>query len=48
MKDLKGRDLKGIADFTKEEIEYTLEVAKLLKQELKIGKPEQVFLLKQQ
>ena len=39
MKDLKGRDLKGIADFTKEEIEYTLEVAKLLKQELKIGKP---------
>ena len=43
MKDLKGRDLKGIADFTKEEIEYTLEVAKLLKQELKIGKPHRLL-----
>ncbi len=43
MKDLKGRDLKGIADFTKEEIEYTLEAAKLLKQELKIGKPHRLL-----
>ena len=31
MKDLKGRDLKGIADFTAEEIERTLEVSRLLK-----------------
>ena len=31
MQDLKGRDLKGIADFTKEEIEFTLDVSRLLK-----------------
>jgi ornithine carbamoyltransferase len=43
MTDLKGRDLKGIADFTKEEIEFTLEVAKQLKQELKMGKPHRLL-----
>ncbi|MBN1837699.1 MAG: hypothetical protein JW820_17715 [Spirochaetales bacterium] len=43
MQDLKGRDLKGIADFTKEEIEFTLEVSKLLKQELKMGRPHRLL-----
>ena len=31
MSNLKGRDLKGVADFTAEEIELTLEVSRLLK-----------------
>jgi ornithine carbamoyltransferase len=43
MTDLKGRDLKGIADFTKEEIEFTLDVAKQLKQELKIGRAHRLL-----
>jgi ornithine carbamoyltransferase len=43
MQDLKGRDLKGIADFTKEEIEFTLEVSKVLKQELKMGRPHRLL-----
>ncbi|MBN2322121.1 MAG: ornithine carbamoyltransferase [Spirochaetes bacterium] len=43
MTDLKGRDLKGIADFSKEEIEFTLEVAKQLKRELKMGKPHRLL-----
>ncbi len=43
MKDLKGRDLKGIADLTKEEIEFTLEVAGQLKRELKMGKPHKLL-----
>ena len=43
MANLKGRDLKGIADFTREEIEITLEVSKLLKQELKIGRPHRLL-----
>jgi ornithine carbamoyltransferase len=43
MKDLKGRDLNGIADFTKEEIEFTLETAKILKHELKMGKPHRLL-----
>jgi ornithine carbamoyltransferase len=43
MKDLKGRDLKGIADFTAEEIEFTLEVSRLLKLEQKMGKPHRLL-----
>ena len=43
MQELKGRDLKGIADFTKEQIELTLEVSRLLKQELKIGRPHRLL-----
>ena len=40
---LKGRDLKGIADLTTEEIEYTLEVSRQLKLELKIGRPHRLL-----
>lgn len=43
MKDLKGRDLKGIEDFTKEEIEFTIDVSKQLKQELKMGRPHRLL-----
>jgi ornithine carbamoyltransferase len=43
MQDLKGRDLKGIADFSKEEIELTLEVSRMLKQELKMGRPHRLL-----
>jgi ornithine carbamoyltransferase len=43
MKSLKGRDLKGIADFSTEEIEFTLEVSKLLKQELKMGRAHRLL-----
>jgi ornithine carbamoyltransferase len=43
MSNLKGRDLKGIADFSREEIETTLEVSKLLKQELKIGRSHRLL-----
>jgi len=43
MANLNGRDLKGIADFTREEIETTLEVSKLLKQELKIGRAHRLL-----
>ena len=43
MKDLKGRDLKGIADFTAEEIEFTLEVSRLLKLEQKMGKAHRLL-----
>jgi ornithine carbamoyltransferase len=43
MANLKGRDLKGIADFSREEIEATLEVSRLLKQELKIGRAHRLL-----
>ena len=43
MKDLKGRDLKGIADFTAEEIEFTLEVSRLLKLEQKMGRAHRLL-----
>jgi ornithine carbamoyltransferase len=43
MSNLKGRDLKGIADFSTEEIEFTLEVSKLLKQELKMGRAHRLL-----
>ena len=43
MGNLKGRDLKGIADFSREEIETTLEVSRLLKQELKIGRAHRLL-----
>ena len=43
MANLKGRDLKGIADFSREEIETTLEVSRLLKQELKIGRAHRLL-----
>ncbi len=43
MSDLKGRDLKGIADFSRDEIELTLEVSKLLKMELKMGKAHRLL-----
>ncbi len=43
MPDLKGRDLKGIADLCKEEIELILEVSKLLKQELRMGRPHRLL-----
>jgi len=43
MQDLKGRDLKGIADFSKEEIEFTLEVSRVLKQELKMGRAHRLL-----
>jgi ornithine carbamoyltransferase len=43
MKDLKGRDLKGIADFAGEEIEFTLEVSRLLKIEQKMGRPHRLL-----
>jgi ornithine carbamoyltransferase len=38
MNNLKGRDLKGVADVTKEEIECILEVSRLLKLEQKMGR----------
>jgi ornithine carbamoyltransferase len=43
MANLHGRDLKGIADFTREEIETTLEVSGLLKKELKIGRAHRLL-----
>jgi ornithine carbamoyltransferase len=43
MQDLKGRDLKGIADFTKEEIEFTLDVSRLLLVELRMGRPHRLL-----
>ena len=43
MSDLKGRDLKGIADVSKEEIECILEVSKLLKLEQKMGRPHRLL-----
>ncbi len=43
MANLKGRDLKGIADFSREEIETTLEVSRALKQELKIGRAHRLL-----
>ncbi|MEW5816858.1 MAG: ornithine carbamoyltransferase, partial [Spirochaetota bacterium] len=43
MANLNGRDLRGIADFSREEIEFTLEAAKLLKVELKMGKPHRLL-----
>ncbi len=43
MNNLKGRDLKGIADFTREEIEFTLEVSRLLKLEQKMGRPHRLL-----
>ena len=43
MANLKGRDLKGIADFTRQEIETTLEVSGLLKRELQIGRAHRLL-----
>jgi len=43
MANLKGRDLKGIADFSREEIETTLEVSALLKRELQIGRAHRLL-----
>jgi ornithine carbamoyltransferase len=43
MANLKGRDLKGIADFSREEIETTLEVSSLLKRELQIGRAHRLL-----
>jgi ornithine carbamoyltransferase len=43
MANLKGRDLKGIADFSREEIETTLEVSGLLKRELQIGRAHRLL-----
>jgi ornithine carbamoyltransferase len=43
MKGLKGRDLKGIEDFTREEIELTIDLARQMKRELAIGKPHRVL-----
>ncbi len=43
MSNLKGRDLKGVADFTAEEIELTLEVSRLLKLEQKLGRPHRLL-----
>jgi len=43
MSDLNGRDLKGIADFSAEEIELTLEVSRLLKLEQKIGRSHRLL-----
>ncbi len=43
MSDLKGRDLKGIADFSREEIEFTLEVSRQLKLEQKMGRAHRLL-----
>jgi ornithine carbamoyltransferase len=43
MNRLKGRDLKGIADFSAEEIEFTLEVSRLLKLEQKMGRAHRLL-----
>jgi ornithine carbamoyltransferase len=43
MNSLKGRDLKGIGDFTREEIEFTIELSRLLKLEQKMGKPHKLL-----
>jgi ornithine carbamoyltransferase len=43
MGDLKGRDLRGISDFSREEIELTLEVSRILKAELKMGRPHRLL-----
>lgn len=43
MTDLKGRDVKGISDLTKEEIECILEVSRQLKLDLKMGKANRLL-----
>jgi ornithine carbamoyltransferase len=43
MSNLKGRDLLGIADLNKEEIEFILEIARQLKLDQKIGKPHRLL-----
>ena len=43
MSNLKGRDLKGVADFSAEEIEFTLEVSRQLKLDQKIGRPHRLL-----
>ncbi len=43
MSDLKGRDLRGIADVSKEEIECILEVSKILKLEQKMGRAHRLL-----
>ena len=43
MNNLKGRDIKGIADVTKEEIECILEVSRVLKLEQKMGRPHDLL-----
>jgi len=43
MDDLKGRDLKGIADVNAEEIKFILDVSHQLKWELKMGKPHRLL-----
>ena len=43
MADLKGRDLKGITDVNKEEIEAILEVSRQLKLDLKMGKANRIL-----
>jgi ornithine carbamoyltransferase len=43
MKGLKGRDLKGIEDFTREEIELTIDLARQMKRELAIAEPHRLL-----
>ncbi len=43
MKNLKGRDITGITDFDREEIEFTIEVSKELKRMLKMGMPHRLL-----
>jgi ornithine carbamoyltransferase len=43
MSNLNGRDLKGVADFNREEIELTLEVSRFLKLEQKMGRPHRLL-----
>ena len=43
MQELKGRHLRGITDFTEEEIEFTLEVSKQLKRDLKMGRAHRLL-----
>jgi len=43
MQDLKGRHLRGITDFSREEIEFTLEVSAQLKRDLKMGRAHRLL-----
>lgn len=40
---LKGRDIKGITDLTGEEVQFIIDVAKRLKEDLKMGRPHRLL-----
>lgn len=43
MQRLKGRDIKGITDLTGEEVQFIVDVARRLKEDLKMGRPHRLL-----